>query len=50
MAVDESACFELDCCPPGNSIPPIITTEPLLIEADVSNNILLTESDLPLFS
>lgn len=50
MAEDESLCFELDCCPEGTDVPDIITSEPILIEANVPDNILLTESDLPLFS
>ena len=33
MALDDSACFELDCCPPGNTVPPIVGSRPLLVEA-----------------
>jgi hypothetical protein len=34
MAVTpESLCFELDCCPLGVTVPIIIVTQPLLVEA-----------------
>lgn len=33
MAIDESACFELECCPPGNTVPPIVASRPMLVEA-----------------
>ena len=32
MPVDESACFELDCCPLSNSVLPIVVASPLLVE------------------
>lgn len=33
MPIDESACFELECCPPGVSVPPVAGSSPLLVEA-----------------
>ena len=47
MPEDESSCFELDCCPPGTDVQDILTSEPLLTEADTP---LLTEGDEGLFS
>lgn len=39
---DESACAQLVCCPLGNSVPTVLTTQPLLTE--LGQNIL-TEAD-----
>lgn len=50
MPEDESICFELDCCPETVNVRDIPTSEPLLIEAVVIDNVVLTESNLPLFS
>ena len=32
MPEDASSCVDLDCCPPSFNIPPILTSEPLLVE------------------
>lgn len=29
---DAAACVELECCPPGNSVPAIQVSNPLLVE------------------
>ena len=42
VPVDDSACFELDCCPPGYNVNDILTSEGLLTENDV---FILTEAD-----
>jgi len=31
--MDESFCFELDCCPLNDAVPVIVVVEPLLVEA-----------------
>lgn len=40
---DESACAQLVCCPAGNSVPAVITSQPLLTELDQN---ILTEADV----
>jgi len=47
MPEDVSSCYELDCCPLSFNVLPIVTSEPLLTEANLN---ILTESDLPLFT
>lgn len=29
---DESICFELDCCPPGTTVPSVSLSRPLFVE------------------
>jgi hypothetical protein len=47
VPVDDSSCFELDCCPPGYNVRDILTSEAILTENDVA---LLTEDDNVLLS